>query len=171
MEEEQKETTTNTAETKSDTKKLLMIAVPLVIVVIIIAGIVFTRKSAVEEVQEAKTGTTEGNSNVQTTATPANVNYKDGSYTAEGDYVTHVGQKHISVKITLKKNIITEASVTNEADDAMSVKYQDKFISGYKALVIGKDINGVHLSAVSGSSLTPNGFNAALATIEAQAKM
>ena len=156
---------------KTDTSKLLLVAVPLVIVVIIIAAVVFGHKALKEESAEVKSGTSEG-SNSQTSATTAPaVNYKDGTYTAEGDYVTHVGPKHISVKITLKGNIITTADVTNEADDAMSVKYQDKFISGYKPLVIGKNINEVHLSAVSGSSLTPNGFNAALSTIESQAKM
>jgi len=96
--------------------------------------------------------------------------YKDGTYSAEGDYITHVGQKHIKVTITLKNDIITSADVINEADDRMSQHFQDSFISGYKPLVIGKDITKVHLGKVAMSSLTPNGFNAALQTIEQQAK-
>lgn len=144
---------------KSDTNKLVLVAVPLVIVVIIIAAIVFSHKGGI-------------GSTVDTTASaPTPPNYKDGTYTAEGDYTVHIGQKHIDVKITLKNNIITAADVTNEADDPTSVNYQNKFISGYKDLVIGKNINDVHLGAVSGSSLTPMGFNAALSTIESQAKM
>jgi uncharacterized protein with FMN-binding domain len=102
--------------------------------------------------------------------TTASSPYKDGTYTAEGDYITHVGQKHISVKITLKNGKITDADVTNQADDPMSVKYQDSFISGYKPLVVGKKIDDVKLSKVASSSLTPNGFNNALQTIEKQAK-
>ncbi|MGH7203899.1 MAG: FMN-binding protein [Candidatus Levyibacteriota bacterium] len=96
--------------------------------------------------------------------------YKDGTYTAEGDYTTHVGQKHISVKITLKNGEITDADVTNQADDKMSEKYQDSFISGYKAQVVGKKIDTVKLSKVAQSSLTPSGFNNALQTIGKQAK-
>jgi uncharacterized protein with FMN-binding domain len=96
--------------------------------------------------------------------------YKDGTYTAEGDYITHIGQKHIKVTITLKNDIITTADVVNEADDSMSQHFQDSFISGYKPMVIGKDITKVHLGKVALSSLTPNGFNSALQTIEQQAK-
>lgn len=100
------------------------------------------------------------------------VGYKDGTYSVEGDYVTHVGPKSIQVKITLKNNVITDADVTSsEGTDPMSKNYQGQFIAGYKALVIGKDITSVHLSKVSGSSLTPIGFNDALQKIEAQAKI
>ncbi|HSX09029.1 MAG TPA: hypothetical protein VLF93_02675 [Candidatus Saccharimonadales bacterium] len=96
--------------------------------------------------------------------------YKDGTYTAEGDYITHVGHKKIGVTITLKNDIITSADVKNEADDPDSTQYQDSFISGYKPMVVGKDISTIHLTKVAQSSLTPNGFNAALKTIEQQAK-
>ena len=58
----------------------------------------------------------------------------------------------------------------NEADDPMSVKFQNSFIGGYKQYVTGKDINTVHLTKVAMSSLTPNGFNSALQSIEDQAK-
>jgi len=96
--------------------------------------------------------------------------FKDGTYTAEGDYITHVGQKHIKVTITIKNDIITNSDVVNEADDPYSERMQDSFIGGYKSMVIGKDITQVHLGKVALSSLTPNGFNSALQAIEQQAK-
>ena len=97
-------------------------------------------------------------------------NFKDGTYTEEGQYETHVGTKKIKVQLTLKNNIITDSTVTGEADDKMSIRYQDMFISGYKEFVTGKNISEVHLSKVSGSSLTPNGFNDALQKIQTDAK-
>jgi flagellar basal body-associated protein FliL len=96
--------------------------------------------------------------------------YKNGTYSAKGEYVTHVGPKHIEVKITLENDIITDADVTNQADDKVSVHFQDVFIANYKPQVIGKKITEVHLSKIASSSLTPNGFNSALQAIETQAK-
>jgi hypothetical protein len=49
-------------------------------------------------------------------------------------------------------------------------QYQTTFQNNFKALVVGKDIASVHLTEVSGSSLTPVGFDDALTMIEAQAK-
>jgi hypothetical protein len=40
----------------------------------------------------------------------------------------------------------------------------------YKQYVVGKKIDEVQLTKVSGSSLTPQGFNDALAKIKAEAK-
>lgn len=96
--------------------------------------------------------------------------YKDGTYTATGSYFTHDGEDRIAVTLTLKKDIITAVSVVPEPSDNISVKYQNMFLSGYKQYVIGKNISEVSLGKISGSSLTPNGFNDALAQIKAQAK-
>ena len=79
------------------------------------------------------------------------------------------GEDQLGVSVTLKDDIITSASVTNMANDGRSQRYQDMFISGYKQYVIGKNIADVSLSKVSGSSLTPGGFNDALAQIKSQA--
>jgi hypothetical protein len=50
-----------------------------------------------------------------------------------------------------------------------TVHYQGLFIANYKQYVIGKSIDSLNLSEVSGSSLTSSGFNAAVAEIKAQA--
>lgn len=143
----------------SSNKTFLYIGVIVVVVIIIATGLIFVNKPS----------QTSNTTPVTSNTAPA-TKYKDGTYSAEGNYQVHVGPKHIKVTVTLKDNIITEADVVNEGDDPMTVKMQDLFISGYKPEVIGKNINEVQLSKVSGSSLTPIGFNNALRLIEEQAK-
>lgn len=107
---------------------------------------------------------------VSTTPAITNGTYKDGTYKAIGNYVSPGGAESIDVSITLKGNVITEAEVVSKAERSTSKQMQKQFISGYKAQVIGKNINEVNLTKVSGSSLTPRGFNEALDEIKAQAK-
>lgn len=104
------------------------------------------------------------------TATDSTIAYKDGQYDVVGDYVSPGGAEQIEVKVTLKNNVISDAEVVSKAERPMSVKFQQTFIENYKPLVIGKNINEVSLTKVSGSSLTPKGFNDALTKIKAQAQ-
>ena len=48
--------------------------------------------------------------------------------------------------------------------------WQQQFASGYESYVVGKSLSTLKLTKVSGSSLTPIGFNAAVADIQTQAK-
>ena len=96
--------------------------------------------------------------------------YKDGTYSASGSYMSPGGVEQISVTLTLKNDLITNSSVTPQASDRTSVRYQNMFISGYQPYVLGKNIADVSLSAISGSSLTPAGFNSALNKIKSQAR-
>lgn len=157
MEEETKQD----HETQQSSNKTYIAIVGLV-VILSVAGFIYESKMQQKSKAEKKI--------TMLSPTHAKTAFKDGIYSAEGDYVTHVGPKHIKVTITLKSNIITDADVKSEADDPMSVQYQDSFISGYKQYVVGKDITTVHLTKVARSSLTPNGFNSALKLIEDQAK-
>jgi uncharacterized protein with FMN-binding domain len=148
----------------------MIIGIIAVVIILAIAGFAY-KSNAKQTTQNQTAMTPEKKTAAQpTTAVIAKYTYKDGTYSAEGDYITHVGQKYIQVTVTLKNDIITSADVKNEADDKMSEHYQDSFISGYKTQVIGKDISSVHVTKVALSSLTPNGFNSALQTIEKQAK-
>ena len=96
--------------------------------------------------------------------------YKNGTYSANGTYYSPGGQDEIAVTVTLANDIITDATVTSVSADHTSLRYQNKFISGYKQYVIGQNIKNLNLTVVSGSSLTPEGFNSALAKIKAQSK-
>jgi hypothetical protein len=96
--------------------------------------------------------------------------YTDGTYSATGSYMSPGGEDQIKITLTLANDIITSVSVTPAAGDRTSQRYQNAFISGYKQYVVGQNIANVNLTRVSGSSLTPIGFNNALAQIKAQAK-
>ncbi len=97
-------------------------------------------------------------------------NYKDGSYDVVGDYVSPGGPEQIEVKMTLKDNTIADVEVISKAERPQTKNFQGIFIANYKPLVVGKNINEVHLTKVSGSSLTPKGFDDALEKIKAAAK-
>ena len=97
--------------------------------------------------------------------------YKNGTYSANGTYSSPGGQDQIAVTITLVNDIVTDATVTSVIADNTSLKYQNRFISGYKQYVVGQNISSLNLTVFSGSSLTPIGFNDALAQIKAQAKV
>ena len=96
--------------------------------------------------------------------------YKDGTYSATGNYVSPGGAESIRVTLTLKDDVIVDITTVSNAFRPESKIYQGKFISGYKTLVVGKKIDEVELTKVSGSSLTPKGFRDALAQIKTQAK-
>ncbi len=103
---------------------------------------------------------------VSTTASP----YKDGTYTATGHYSSPGGAETIGVSLTLKDGVITDATVTPEATRPMSMRMQGMFTENYKPLVVGKSLDEVSLTKVSGSSLTPKGFNDAVAQIKTEAQ-
>jgi hypothetical protein len=101
--------------------------------------------------------------------TTSSVTFKDGSYTQPGTYVSPGGTEHISVTLTLAKNIITAMKVTTVQADPTATGYEAMFEGGIAAATVGKDINSLKIGVVAGSSLTSMGFNKALAAIKADA--
>ncbi len=96
--------------------------------------------------------------------------YRNGTYSATGSYSSPGGQDQVAVTLTLANDIITSVSVTPQAGDRTSQRYISKFLSGYQQYVVGQDISTLSLGRISGSSLTPIGFNNAISQIRAQAK-
>ena len=96
--------------------------------------------------------------------------YKDGTYSATGSYNSPGGPDQLGVTVTISNDVIADVSVTSGAGDRTSQRYQNMFISSYKQFVVGQDISSLNLGKISGSSLTPIGFNDALAKIKTQAK-
>lgn len=96
--------------------------------------------------------------------------YEDGTYSVVGNYNSPGGPESINVTATLKNDIVTAVEVVSNAVLPNSKKFQGIFIANYKPLVIGKNIDSIQLDKVSGSSLTPKGFNDALADIRTEAK-
>lgn len=126
---------------------------------------------AVVETPVVDTVNTDTSGNTNNLAVDINANiYKDGSYSAVGNYISPGGSESIAVNLTLKDDVVTSANVVANATRSESKQYQNKFISGYQSLVVGKKIEEINLVKVSGSSLTPKGFMDALAKIEVQAK-
>jgi uncharacterized protein with FMN-binding domain len=113
-----------------------------------------------------------GNQTQNTTQEPPKAlsPYKDGTYSATGNYISPGGAETISVTLTLKDGIVTAAEVVPQATRPISVTLQNDFAANYKVQVIGKNIEGLQLGKISGSSLTPKGFNNALEQIRTQAK-
>lgn len=101
----------------------------------------------------------------------ADVNmYKDGTYTMVGSYNSPAGPESIEITVTLKDGIITDTSAVPQATVPASVNWQGVFAKNYETLVVGKKIDEVSLDKVSGSSLTPKGFNDAITKIKAEAQ-
>ena len=145
-------------------------------IIIFIGAVIVLLKGAGSGTQDmiSNTNNSSAGQNSQTAQTNNTAStvvvYKDGTYSADGNYNSPGGPDSVSVSLTLKDNIVTDATVTPKPGDKVSAKYQDIFISGYKQYVVGKNINDINLSKVSGSSLTPIGFNDALNKIKAEAK-
>ncbi|HLU64185.1 MAG TPA: hypothetical protein VKY66_06630 [Protaetiibacter sp.] len=95
--------------------------------------------------------------------------YADGSYTAEGSYISPAGQESVTVELSLQDDIVTSVTVTPGADDPQARTFQEKFASGIDEHVVGKDIDTLDVTRVAGSSLTSGGFREALAAIKADA--
>ncbi len=144
--------------------------IPTVIVALIVfAAIGFyvsQQNNAAPAMQETSTqSTAPAASSAMTEGT-----YKDGTYSVTGNYVSPGGPRTLEVSVTLENGVITETETEVTATDATSKRFQEEFVEGYKATVVGKNIDEVTLTKVAGSSLSPKGFNDALTRIRAEAK-
>lgn len=165
-------------------KKLLVpsIVVLLILVAVFVGYAYFGKSTDVATTVQPPIGTTKGQTPVTvpvTTMQPSMMapgkmatitsKYKDGTYSATGTYRTPENEEQITVSITLANDTVTAANATIDATNPDSKRYQAMFLAGYKQLVVGKSIDGLNLSQVSGSSLTSAGFNDALTQIKARA--
>lgn len=92
-----------------------------------------------------------------------------GSWTETGDYQTPGGQESVAVTLTAKDGTVTAVKVTGSGSTPNSQQYEAQFESGIAAAVVGKPLATLQVGAVSGSSLTGAGFDAAVAKIRADA--
>jgi hypothetical protein len=96
--------------------------------------------------------------------------YKDGTYSAVGTFTAPGVTNHLNVSITISKDVVTSSTVTVPAGtDPTSKNYDNNFIANYKPYVTGKPLANLNLSKIAAASLTPNGFNDALAQIRVTA--
>jgi uncharacterized protein with FMN-binding domain len=95
--------------------------------------------------------------------------YEDGTYDASGSYQAPSGTETIDVTVTLEGGVITDVQVVGNATDPEAQQHQGEFIGGIAGEVVGKSIDEIQVSKVSGSSLTSGGFNKAIEEIKAEA--
>jgi len=154
-------------------KNMIMVGIAVVVIIAVIAagGFVFTRNKQQSVVEAPKQDSTTGAMQENSSAQNGTSIYKDGKYEAVGEYSYHSGKESIDVTVTLANGLIQEVDVQALAKSAISKEKQADFIANYKEQVVGKNIDEVNLGKISGSSLTPLGFNAALEDIKAQAKV
>lgn len=105
-----------------------------------------------------------------TTPVASDATYKDGTYSADGTYRSPGGNEKIGVTLTIAGDAISNVSITTYGSGSDAQGYQAQFKDGISAIVVGKKVNDVSVSRVSGSSLTSTGFNNALETIKSEAK-
>jgi uncharacterized protein with FMN-binding domain len=159
-----------TPQTKKNNMKPLLAIIGLL--VIVGAGAIAyqstNNQNAANQMQ-----TTPAVTNEQQTAEPTAAQqaaYKNGTYTAVGNYTSPGGQEELDVTVTLTDGVITDSTVEPKATRPISKTRQEDFAANYKTFVVGKSIDEVQLSKVSGSSLSPKGFNDALEKIKAEAQ-
>ncbi len=156
-------------EQEKSNSAVMWVMTVVVLAIIGFAGYKYFTMSA--DVTQPQVTTSGDEMNMDHTVTPMpTATYKDGSYSAVGSYVSPGGEETIKVDLTLKDNVVTSVKTTAQATKPESKRWQQTFISGYESMVVGKKIEEVSLTKVSGSSLTPKGFMDALAKIETQAK-
>lgn len=160
-----------TPETPKTNKTGLAIAAVVVVLVVILAVVKFTgKKNDSPAVTDTSTDTPTTN---QTSEQPSPTNtgtYKDGTYTATGHYPSPGGPETIKITLTLKGGAVTDATAVPQAERPISKNFQNIFAQNFKTQVVGVNIQNLKLDKVSGSSLTPKGFNEAVEQIKTQAQ-
>lgn len=159
-------------ENQSSGSKAPMIAIVAIILVVVAAVVGYqAMNNGASQSTTAPTVTqsqTEETMSQPTTAEQASA-LKDGTYTAVGNYTSPGGQEDLGVTLTIANGVITESEVEVMATRPISKTRQEDFAANYKEMVVGKSIDGLELGKVSGSSLSPKGFNDAVAKIKEQA--
>lgn len=158
-------------------KRVAIIVAVLIPVAVVGAVVMKQNDNDGDDVVQTTTPTTSAGvestnpaANVGTNTTSTTAAYTDGTYQATGSYMTPEGTQSILVSLVVANDIVTQATVTSQATGGTSKMWQAKFISGVQAQVVGKKLASLHLTKVSGSSLTPIGFNSAVSDIQNQAK-
>ncbi len=98
------------------------------------------------------------------------MSYEDGTYAADGNYISPAGEEEVGVSLTLADGVVTDATFQGKAEHPASKQWQGKFSEGFKELVVGKSIDEISLGVVNGSSLAPKGFMDAVEKIKVEAQ-
>lgn len=166
------EQTSTSQAPKSNTGSMIAIVGLIVIVVAVVLGYSFMNKSSKTTANNTAVNQTTNQTSTATQPTEAMQKsaYKDGTYSAVGNYTSPGGPEELGVSLVLQNGVVKDSTVQVKATRPNSVKFQTEFADNYKSQVIGKSIDELQLTKVSGSSLAPKGFNDAVAKIKSEAK-
>ncbi|MDQ1622924.1 MAG: hypothetical protein QOH19_1342 [Actinomycetota bacterium] len=95
--------------------------------------------------------------------------YKDGTYSADGTYVSPNGTETVGVELTLAGGAVSDVKIIEHPSNPNTKKFQGEFAGGIQDQIVGKKLDEIQVSKVAGSSLTSGGFNQAVAAIKTQA--
>jgi uncharacterized protein with FMN-binding domain len=95
--------------------------------------------------------------------------YKDGTYSADGNYKSPNGTETVGVQLTLANGTVSAVEITEHPSNPNTRKFQGQFAGGIADQVVGKSLDEINVSKVAGSSLTSGGFNQAVEAIKTQA--
>jgi len=96
--------------------------------------------------------------------------YKDGTYSADGNYVSPNGNETVGVELTLAGGAVTGVKITPHPTNPNTRKFQGEFAGGIQSQIVGKKLDEIKVSKVAGSSLTSGGFNQAVEKIKSEAR-
>lgn len=96
--------------------------------------------------------------------------YKDGTYSADGNYVSPNGNETVGVELTLAGGAVTDVKITQHPSNPNTRKFQGEFSSGIQSQTVGRKLDEIKVSKVAGSSLTSGGFNQAVEKIKSEAR-
>jgi uncharacterized protein with FMN-binding domain len=120
------------------------------------------------------TAPTTGTSLATTQASPqgsgGGSTYKDGTYSADGTYISPNGQETVGVELSLSNDTVSAVNITVHPSNPNTRKFQGEFKDGIAGQIVGKKLDELKVSKVSGSSLTSGGFNQAVEAIKAKAR-
>ncbi|HEX9088375.1 MAG TPA: hypothetical protein VF867_12715 [Arthrobacter sp.] len=102
-------------------------------------------------------------------AAAGSASYKDGTYNADGNYVSPNGNETVGVTLTLAGGAVSDVKITPHPSNPNTKKFQGEFAGGIKAKIVGKKLDEIKVSKVAGSSLTSGGFNEAVEKIKSEA--
>lgn len=104
------------------------------------------------------------------TSSSAASGYKDGTYSADGNYVSPNGTETVGVELTLSGGTVSGVNITQHPSNPNTRKFQGEFAGGIAAQIVGKNLDELNVSKVAGSSLTSGGFNQAVEKIKSEAQ-
>ncbi|MDQ4047152.1 MAG: FMN-binding protein [Actinomycetota bacterium] len=123
------------------------------------------QQSAAQENQPAATGAASSSS----ASGSGSGTYKDGTYSADGNYRSPNGTETVGVQLTLSNGTVSAVEITQHPSNPKTRRFQGEFAGGIAEQVVGKSLDEIKVSKVAGSSLTSGGFNQAVEEIKAQA--